>query len=364
MRDILVHGNDLIVATHGRGFWILDDISPLRQVTSNAADVALFQPAEAIRVRRSLNPDTPVPPDEPMAENPPDGAIINYWLKTAAKGELALMVYDEKGREVARFSSEAQQVSHLPANVPSYWFAPSPVLPKAAGVNRFVWDLRYSTPASLPYSYYGELLEYSEYTLADHAIVGNTPRDQPRGPLVPPGKYTIELRYEGHTLRQPLTIELDPRIHATAEDLVEQRDLALEIVHGMKSSYDSYERVAALSKEVADHRQAIDRSDAKAAGDELDKQIERLEKGTKSSPGFGPVNRDLARLLFSVENADMRPPQTVRAAVEQSCQALDQDLQLWQQLNGQALKSINQVLAKTKTTELPMESRELAGCKQ
>ncbi len=133
-------------------------------------------------------------------------------------------------------------------------------LTKAAGVNRFVWDLRYPPPLTLPYGYYGDLLEYTEYTLADHAVPGLTPRQQPRGPLVVPGKYTVELRYAGQTLRQPLTIELDPRVQASQSDLTEQRDLALKISRGMKSSYDAYQHVAALRKELAERQKAMNAS--------------------------------------------------------------------------------------------------------
>ena len=123
-------------------------------------------------------------------------------------------------------------------------------MPKAAGVNRFAWDLRYPPPLSLPYGYYGDLLDYTEYTSADHAIAGQTPRVQPQGPLVVPGNYTLELRAGGQTLRQPLTIELDPRVHASQSDLVEQLDLAQDITRGMKASHDAYLQAAALRKDL------------------------------------------------------------------------------------------------------------------
>jgi hypothetical protein len=238
---------------------------------------------------------------------------------------------------------------------------------KASGVNRFVWDLRYPPPQTLPYGYDGDLLEYTEYTLADHAVPGLTPRQQPRGPLVVPGKYTVELRYDGQILQQPLNIELDPRVQASQLDLTEQRDLALKIVRGMKSSYDAYKEVAALRKALAERQKLTSGADLtkmKEAAASLEKKIDAVEKGSNRAPGFGPVNRDLARLIFSVESADMRPADTVRLAVQQNCDALDKDLSLWQQLNEQDVPSFSAVLAESNAAALPLIAASLGGCQQ
>ncbi|HSM86371.1 MAG TPA: hypothetical protein VLT16_09485, partial [Candidatus Limnocylindrales bacterium] len=364
--DIQVHGNDLAISTFGRGLWIMDDVTPLRDIKPEitASGVYLFPPATGMRVRWDNYQDTPYPIETPAGQNPPDGAMIDYFLKTPAKGALSLTIFDEKGAQVASFSSDQEPPRHLPANVPSYWFAPPTVPSTRAGVNRFVWDLRYPAPASLPYSYYGELLEYSEYTLADHAIPGLTPRQQPRGPLVAPGKYTVEVRYGGQTLRQPLTVKLDPRVHASQQDLVEQRDLALEIVQGMKSSYDTYQQVAALRKALTERQKAV-HGGAKTndALKNLENKIAAVEKGTKTAPGFGPVNRDLGRLIFSVENADVRPSQSVRAAVDETCEALNKDLLQWRQINEQDVKSLNEAGAKSGSSRLPIVSDMGRGCK-
>ena len=360
--DLEVHGNDLVISTFGRAMWVLDDVSPLRefQPATAASEVHFFPPAPALRVRWENYQDTPYPIETPAGQNPPDGAILDYFLKTPAAGGLSLTIYDDKGVEVAAFSSQQERAAPLPANVPDYWFAPATLLSKAAGVNRFVWDLRYPAPATLPYSYYGEMLEYTEYTLADHAIPGQTPRAQPRGPLVAPGKYTAVLRYGGKEMRQPLTIGLDPRVHASAEDLVQQRDLALEIGRGMKASYDSYLQVAVLRKTLAERQKELTGAAGKAAG-ELDKKIEALEKGPKRAPGFGPVNRDLARLMFSVENADMRPTETVRSAVHESCAVLEKDLLAWTELNTKDVPSFNRLVTAAKA--LPVSAAQASGCK-
>ena len=365
--DLQVHANDLVISTFGRALWILDDLTPIRAIDPqiSASDIYLFAPANGLRVRWDNYQDTPYPIETPAGQNPPDGAIVDYFLKTAAANELTLTVYDQQGTAITKFSSEVKPVTYLPANAPSYWFAPADALTKEAGVNRFVWNLRYPPPLTLPYGYYGDLLQYAEYTLADHAVPGLTPREQPRGPLVVPGNYTVELRYGTQTLRQPLTVELDPRVQASQSDLIEQRDLALQISRGMQSSYAAYQQVAALRKELAEKQKAMSASSQtkmKNAAAALEKKIDAVEKGSNAAPGFGPVNRDLARLIFSVESADMRPADTVRTAVQQNCDALDKDLVQWKRLNAQDIPSFNKMLAGTNGKALSLSSASSGGC--
>ena len=365
--DLEVHGNDLVISTFGRSLWILDDVSPLRDMTAGSpADVRLFAPATGMLVRWDNYQDTPYPIETPAGQNPPDGAMIDYFLKTATNDDLTLTIYDEKGRRIAEFSSKTGADDFLPANAPDYWFAPPTTMSKLPGLNRFVWELRYPPPVSLPYSYGGELLEYTEYTLADHTIPGLTPRVMLRGPRIVPGKYMVELHYGGLTLRQPLTVELDPRVQASSQDLVQQRDLGLKIVRGMQSSYDAYRQVNALQKALAEHKEILQEGDAKSkdALEQMNKKIELLEKGTKTVPGFGPVNRDLGRLLFSVESADMRPAQTVQEAVQQLCDVLADDLSTWQKLNDQDIAPLNAKASNGNAPALPRITVSMSGCKE
>jgi hypothetical protein len=304
--DLDVHGDDLVASTYGRGLWILDGLAPVRE---HPAETQLLRPATAIRARWDNNQDTPNPPETPAGENPPDGAIIDYFLQTAATGESTLTIYDENGTVVRRFSSKAQELDLPLPNVPSYWFAPLAPLPSAAGMNRMVWDLRTAPPKTLPYSYGGELLEYTEYTLADHAIPGNTPRVQPVGPLVPPGDYTIELAANGRTYRQKLTIRQDPRIPVSDADLAEQWQLEQKIMQGMEASYNAYFALAALQKKSG-------KDDARKT------QFDAVIKGTRKAPGVGPINRDLARMYTSLQSGDVRPSDTIIQAVEAKLKAL------------------------------------------
>ena len=367
--DLTVHGDDLAISTFGRGLWILDDVTPLREIDSKVASAHgyLFAPAPGMRVRWDNYQDTPWPRETPAGQNPPDGAIINYYLKNTAQDTLSLRIYDDKGSQIAAYSSESKPAELPPANAPEYWFAPPPTLTKSAGVNRFVWDLRYPAPPTLPYGYFGQLLEYTEYTLADHAVPGLTPRVQPQGPLVPPGKYTLELRAGGETLRQTLSVELDPRIHASQADLVEQRDLALQVSRGMKASYDAFHQAESLRAALSERQKSLTSSEAqkvKEAADALAKKLDAAQKGTRAAPGLGPVNRDLARLIFSLESADMRPADTLRSAVEQNCDSLNKDLAQWQQLNAQDVPALNTMLSEIKAPALPVTNVSTHGCKQ
>ena len=362
--DLTVHGNDVVISTFGRSFWILDDVSPLRGMNPQimAANAQLLSPAMAMRVRWDNYEDTPFPPETPAGQNPPDGAIIDYYLKNAPSGELTLTVYDDKGDVVASYSSDPKPFEIPPANAPEYWFAHPAALTKSAGVNRFVWDLRYPAPRTLPYGYFGALLGYTEYTLADHAVPSDTPRLQPQGPLVVPGKYTLELSYGGKTYKQPLTLELDPRVRTSQQNLVDQRDVALSAGRGITASYDAFHAAAALREALASSQKSVDRPEIKQAADAISKQLDAVQNGTKTAPGFGPVNRELARLIFSVESADIRPADTVRAAIQQSCDALDKDLTQWQQLNAKDVAAFNALLP-AGTTPLPMTKMTTSGCK-
>ena len=216
VRDIVVHDRDLIVATHGRGFWIMDDITPLRQLTA-AMPTTLWKPAPAYRVPQSLYPDTPVPPDEPHAENPPTGAVIDYYLADAAHGPVALEISDARGKRIRSYASTdppdltpAEIASQM---IPSYWIRPHRALGTPAGGHRWVWDLR------------GERPQVSSYEYPISATPHDTPR-VPEGPLVLPGAYTVKLTVDGKTFTAPLEVKLDPRIKVSAAAIAQQHQLS------------------------------------------------------------------------------------------------------------------------------------------
>jgi photosystem II stability/assembly factor-like uncharacterized protein len=201
IRDLVVKDDDLVIGTHGRSFWILDDITPLRQIAAGALDrgLHLFTPAPAWRVRWNMNTDTPLPPDEPAGQNPPDGAVLHYRLPEAA-ARVELEILDGRGDVVRRLASDDPVEPFVAGrNTPDYWLRPHRALPATAGLHRVVWDLRHPPPAVASFS----------YPIA--AIFGATPRT-PQGTLVPPGTYTVRLRAGGVERTTALVVRMDPRV--------------------------------------------------------------------------------------------------------------------------------------------------------
>ncbi len=359
MRDLDVHGDDLVVATYGRSIWILDNVTPLREADGGvaASDAHFFKPPVAVRVRWDMNQDTPLPVEMPVGQNPPDGAIFDYFLKTAASKSVALTIADAQGRVVRSYSTEAPPRSTLLPNVPEYWFAPPSVLDTTPGMHRFVWNLRYPNPKVLPFSYYGNILDYVEYTLADHAVPGQTPRDQPEGPLVVPGEYTVTLAAGGARLTQPLAVRPDPRVRATQADLAAQLALAVRITDGLAASYDGYYQVDALRTELAARLKALDpkrAADATKAVQALDGKTKGIKDGTAAAPGFGIANRDLARYLAMVESGDSKPADALQTTIDGTCDALAAAIAAWRDVNGPAVAAANALLAKQKLATLPV----------
>jgi photosystem II stability/assembly factor-like uncharacterized protein len=212
IRDLVIHGDDLVVGTHGRSFWILDDVTPLRQLDAKTALGApfLYAPQTAIRMRRSRWPDTPLPPEEPAGQNPPDGAILDYVLASKPAAPVTLEILDEKGSLVRRFASDDPPEPLVdPLVVARYWVRPTRILPATPGMHRFVWDLRFPPPRSRKY----------EYPIS--AIPGDTPKE-PLGPYVLPGAYTVKLTVDGQAFTRPLTVKLDPRVRMSPADLAGQ----------------------------------------------------------------------------------------------------------------------------------------------
>ncbi|MGH7693632.1 MAG: WD40/YVTN/BNR-like repeat-containing protein, partial [Gemmatimonadaceae bacterium] len=189
IRDLIIKDDDVAVGTHGRGIWILDNITLLRQLAAGApsSDAVLYKPALAYRIRWNMNTDTPLPPDEPTGENPPDGATIDYYLPPNVSGVVSLEVRDSAGALVRRYASDdtAERIDSS-ANIPMYWPRQPRTLSAAPGMHRVVWDLHYPRPRVFNFS----------YPIA--AVPANTEL-QPLGPWVLPGRYTLRLTANGRT---------------------------------------------------------------------------------------------------------------------------------------------------------------------
>ncbi|HEY2120703.1 MAG TPA: hypothetical protein VGH37_16050 [Candidatus Acidoferrum sp.] len=350
VRDLNIHGDDLVAATFGRGLWILDDISPLRQLSDGLqkSRVHFFVPQTATRVHWDNHPDTPLQRETPASQNPPDGAILYYALSSPPKGEITLDVLDQKGTRVRRFSSIPAKESLPPANVPEYWFYPPASLPTAAGINRFVWDLHYPPPTALPYGFFGEHLDYTEYTLPDHAVPGETPRFQPPGPVVAPGTYDLVLTVEGKTYRQKLNVVPDPRVHSTPADFAAQFDLSRRMWELMEASATSFQNLSPFQTQLAERKKSLPPNPSKEVTDaiaDIEKQIKALQSGPEISPGYGTLNRDLGRYLVMVQGGDVAPTESVRKTFKSACDAFAKNLAAEAKLANESLSVLNKLFA-------------------
>jgi hypothetical protein len=223
------------------------------------------------------------------------------------------------------------------------------VLTTAAGLNRFVWNLQWPSPSTLTYNFRGRHIDYVEYTLPDHAVAGRTPLNQPPGPLAVPGNYEIVLTVDGKTYKQPLVVSLDPRVKLAAGDLEAQLELARAFYAWMNTSYHSYNEIAALRVALS----ALEKAAAKdspvlAAVQALDKELAELQDGTTTVPGFGAVNRDVARFVTMIQSGDIRPPRSIIENAAPSCVALQNDLSLWRKIQIEKLPALNQLLLQQK----------------
>jgi photosystem II stability/assembly factor-like uncharacterized protein len=205
IRDLVVHQGDIVVGTHGRGFWILDDISPLRQLTAEiaASGPYLYAPRPVWRFDRNTNTDTPLPPEEPAGKNPPDGAILYYWLPADAKSAVTIEILDSTGKVICQYSSTDKPEPLNPTmTIPAYWVRPTAIPAATAGMHRFVWDLHAARGTGG-----GGRGGGGEYPIS--AIYRDTPGAQ--GEWVPPGTYRVRATVDGRSMERELVVRPDPR---------------------------------------------------------------------------------------------------------------------------------------------------------
>jgi hypothetical protein len=352
IRDLVLKDDDVVVGTHGRGFWILDDIEPLRQSVgapapgraAEATAPTLFRPPRAIRFRWSKYTDTPVPPDEPAGQNPPDGAIIDYVLAVPAKS-VTLEILDSAGKLVRRYSAaEKPEPPKDRGNVPWYWIRPPQVLSADAGGHRFIWDLHY-TP-----------LRQSQVVYPISAIPYNT-APIPTSPWVMPGDYTVKLTVDGKSSTQPLRIVMDTRVKTPREGLAEQFRLSKLMYDGTVSLYNALDRLHGVRTQI----KAIPTppaAAAKALGD-YDKEAAALEG--EAGGGFGgppaaaqetlnSVAFSLRSVMSLLQGADVAPTTQAAAAAADRIKALAEVLKRWDALRGETLAALN---AQLKQAGLP-----------
>jgi photosystem II stability/assembly factor-like uncharacterized protein len=350
MRDLTIHGDDLIVATHGRSFWILDDITPLRQMKTEIGKefTPLFTPQEAIRFRWNRNPDTPLPPEVPAGKNPPDGAIINYYLTAGPHNPVTLEILDEQGHLVRRYSSadKAEPMEKIAAEhpIPMYWVRPTQILSTSPGMHRFVWDMHYAPPDSLSH----------EFPIS--AIVHDTVK-YPLGAWVLPGNYTVRLTVDGRVSTQPLTVKMDPRIKTSLGDLRKQFEMQSGAVEGMKESFESLIQIKSVRAQLKERTGKAGKGAAAEAVAAIDKQAAEMEGAAQSSffglaPGakqpenFSTMNQHFNAILTVADSADAAPTTQATAVFKELEDALEKLMARWTKIRQQDIPALNAELKK------------------
>jgi hypothetical protein len=351
IRDLVIHRDDIVVGTHGRSFWILDNITPLRQLGGQwgPATAHLFAPQLTYRVRRNNNTDRPLPPEEPAGQNPPDGAMIDYWLKSDASSPVAIEIADEDGKIVRSFSSadKPRPVNPNDFNVPMYWVRPARTLSTAAGMHRFVWDLTYPPPDVLS----------RDFPIS--AIVHDTPL-YPLGAAALPGKYTLNLTVDGKTYTQSLEIRMDPRVKTATEDLRAQFDLDRKIADALHRDYEAVQQVRSLRKQMKSLQSSKPSLQIARQLDSLEAKLATLE-GDEGGYGTSflstPEGRSLARLntgfntlVSFLDSADAAPTTQQAAAFGELEKALNDQLSAWERLKS---KDVTELNARLRQSSLP-----------
>ena len=338
VRDLVVHEDDLVVGTHGRSFWILDDVTALRQMPRDLSSDVLFKPAAAYRYRRDTWTDTPLPPEEPAGKNPPDGVIFDYFLKADAN-DVKLEILDSSNRVVRVFpNNDRPAPTAKEVHVPTYWVRPPQELLRERGLHRFVWDMHCTPPDALN----------RDYPIS--AIYHDTPL-APQGILAPPGNYSVRLTANGRQYTQPLVIKEDPRVNVSESDLAQQFELEEKLVNAIHADYAALEQLRSLRAQLRDLKPRAQGSAADAIS-KLDQQAAAVEG---SGGGFGAslagpqaqnlrrMNGALVHVYDIVSAADAAPTTQAVAAGNQLQQSLVAVFQKWEEVKN-GVGSLNQQL--------------------
>ncbi len=346
IRDIAVHGDDLIVATHGRSFWILDNITPLRQMDAQTqnANVLLFQPATTLRIDNDVFLGTPLPPEEPTAKNPPDGAMIDFYLKAPAK-DVKLEIFAPGNKLVRHFpGGQRQEEKGPPLPIAERWLPKPAVWENTAGLHRFAWDLRWSSSGTI---------ESDE----DEAV------GAPPGPRVTPGTYEIKLTVDGDLFMQNLKVEMDPRSQATKAELDEQQRLGLEMFAEVRRVRRVLAEIGAVKRRlgVVKSQGAGKNPELLAQVTGLEAFITTIEKGSKTpiaNLGLETASAGLVAALRVVESGDRTVPSQASELYHQSDEAAKAGITEWTKLKNTRLSQLNHALERVGITPIQISQTE------
>jgi photosystem II stability/assembly factor-like uncharacterized protein len=348
VRDLTIHGDDLVIATFGRSFWVLDNITPLRQAleAKAATGAILYRPAVAIRVDNDSFSGTPLPPEEPTAPNPASGAMIDYLLPAKA-ASVRLEVFDAQQNLVRTFSSEdhaseeKNSPKYQPLPVAERWFTKPPTLEKTAGQHRFVWDLTWRSSGGPTAD------EDSEYR-------------NPSGPKAVPGLYQVRLTVDGKTQTTPLKIEMDPRSPATPQVLAQQFELGHKIFIETIDARRALAEIGSVQKQLADIQQKLTphnpkqrKEDARptpmqsavnVAQTEIKNILANKDAAGAATAGLQNAYTGLASALRVAESGDREVPSQAVAVYQESSQQVKAAIAEWTTYKQTQLPGLNKRL--------------------
>ncbi|HTU32930.1 MAG TPA: hypothetical protein VMF66_03915 [Candidatus Acidoferrum sp.] len=352
IRDLIIKNDDLCVATHGRGFWILDDITALRQVNHQVTSSAafLFKPELTYRVRWDTNTDTPLPPDFPAGQNPPDGAIIDYYLGSSASSPVTLEIRDSAGKVVRRYSSEDKPEPISPdLAIPTYWVRPPEWLSNTSGMHRFLWDLHYTPVPGIAPSY-------------PIAAVPHNTAPSPTSPWALPGQYAVVLTAGGKTYTQPLTVKMDPRVKTPPAGLREQFSESMELYEPLMRVSPAFDQSVQLRKELAsfkphaegDTLTAINAFEAKL--NRVAGEPQRFFGGGESGPSLATMRMRLLMLMNLLQEADVAPTSQATTAAAEVTKEVSPVMQQWDEFKTHDVPELNAMLRAAGLPELKLKS--------
>ena len=336
--DLEFHDRDLIAATYGRGIWILDDISPLEELTASLADepVHLFRPQAAIRAQENINQDTPFPPEVPHGKNPPQGLVIDYYLRQPARS-VQLQIFDARGSLVRSYSSAPTAPLDQPLPpAPAFWAGPSRPLPTAAGEHRLSWNMRYPTPAAV----------FFDQSMG--AVPDDTPLT-PEGPMALPGSYSVKLTVDGAVTTQPALLKQDLRLEdspAAMAGMRRQLTLSQQIITVISASKGAYEQASGWDTKLTSLPagksggllKTLRKRAAELTGSGKDASL-GLSGGSYAPPpvkgatSFSRINGQASALLEMVEStSDQAPVPSLYRTYAQLCGDFNATLTAWQAL--------------------------------
>ena len=334
IHDLVVKDDDLVVATHGRSFWVLDDITPLRQLSAQSAgaDTILYQPKTALRLHYPEEVDK----RQPVGDNPPSGAIIDYYFKTAPKEEVSLEILDTSGKVVRHLSSKEKKEGEQPPEWPDR-VERVKTIPAKEGMNRFAWDLRYDDPIEIPGAFYSGT--------------------GPKGPLALPGNYQVKLTVGGKSQTEPLHLVIDPRTKGQEAALQKQFTLSMqandrisELHQAVNEIRDLKSQIQALHKRFGDDQRL---KPALAAADDLDHKMSEVEqkliqvnmKGSEANLAFpNMLNERFDTFSHTIDAGDTEPTKPQLDVFQMLSSQLEEQLKEWAQLKNEGVPKVSELV--------------------